>query len=493
MERPLLATSHSLSAIASLLGTTSPETDLEITGVSNNSSLVEPGDIFLAYPGAKVHGATFTKDAMRKGALAVITDLEGAKLSTELPTIVVRNPRKTAGDLSAWFYSEPMRDIYSVGITGTNGKTTTTTLLHQIWMNSGSESGLIGTVGTRIGDEALSSTRTTPESCEIQSLIAVMRERHLRNVAMEISSHALSLDRIQGSHFNIVGFTNLTQDHLDFHGDMETYYLVKKKLFSFEFADLAVINIDSEYGARLANEIDIPFLSVSRDATSADWHYESIVATKSGTDVSIRGIGGILIEGTLPLHGDYNLDNALMAIAIAIQSGVNPVEISSLLSQLTGAQGRLERIDVGQDFLTFVDYAHTPDAVRRVLETCRAMTQGKVIGVLGCGGDRDPSKRPLMGTALVEGSDIAIFTSDNPRSENPETILLQMVGTLKIAPPHTVISDRRDAISQAIDFASGGDVVVVMGKGHETGQEISGVVLPFDDRLILASAIEGKA
>jgi len=187
------------------------------------------------------------------------------------------------------------------------------------------------------------------------------------------------------------------------------------------------------------------------------------------------------------------LDNALMAIAIAIQSGVNPVEISSLLSQLTGAQGRLERIDVGQNFLTFVDYAHTPDAVRRVLETCRAMTQGKVIGVLGCGGDRDPSKRPLMGTALVEGSDIAIFTSDNPRSENPKTILLQMVGSLKIAPPHTVISDRRDAISQAIDFASGGDVVVVMGKGHETGQEISGVVLPFDDRLILASAIEGKA
>lgn len=493
MERPLLATTHLLSDIASLLGSPSAKVDCEITGLTNNSSEVEPGDIFLAFPGSKVHGANFAKEAKSKGALAVVTDVEGAKLSQELPTIVLSNPRKSAGDLSAWFYSEPMRDLYSVGITGTNGKTTTTTLLHQIWMGAGRESGLIGTVETRIGSDVITSARTTPESCELQSLIATMRERHLRNVALEVSSHALSLHRIQGSHFNIVGFTNLTQDHLDFHASMEEYYLAKKKLFTFEFAELAMINIDSDYGMRLANEIELPVLRLSRTLASADWSYQSITPVTCGTDISIRGMGGILIEGTLPLHGQYNLDNALMAIAIAVNSGVDPIEIASLLPQLTGAKGRLEKVDVGQQFLSFVDYAHTPDAVSAVLRACQEMTHGKVIGVLGCGGDRDASKRPLMGKALLEGSDLAIFTSDNPRSEDPLAILNEMIGTAKIVAPNMVIADRKEAINQAISLATNEDVVIVLGKGHETGQEISGILHPFDDRLVLASAIESKS
>ena len=493
MERPLLATTHLLSDIASLLGSPSAKVDCEITGLTNNSSEVEPGDIFLAFPGSKVHGANFAKEAKSKGALAVVTDVEGAKLSQELPTIVLSNPRKSAGDLSAWFYSEPMRDLYSVGITGTNGKTTTTTLLHQIWMGAGRESGLIGTVETRIGSDVITNARTTPESCELQSLIATMRERHLRNVALEVSSHAISLHRIQGSHFNIVGFTNLTQDHLDFHASMEEYYLAKKKLFTFEFAELAIINIDSDYGMRLANEIELPVLRLSRTLTSADWSYQSITPATCGTDISIRGMGGILIEGTLPLHGQYNLDNALMAIAIAVNSGVDPIEIASLLPQLTGAKGRLEKVDVGQQFLSFVDYAHTPDAVSAVLRACREMTNGKVIGVLGCGGDRDASKRPLMGKALLEGSDLAIFTSDNPRSEDPLAILREMIGTAKIVAPNMVIADRKEAINQAISLATNEDVVIVLGKGHETGQEISGILHPFDDRLVLARAIESKS
>lgn len=493
MERPLLTTTQSLSDIASLVGSSLSSHDCKITGLTNNSSAVEPGDIFLALPGAKVHGASFVKDAKSRGAVAVLTDKKGAELSQDLPTVVVANPRKSAGDVSAWFYSEPMRDLFSVGITGTNGKTTTTTLLHQIWMGAHRESGLIGTVETRIGTEVLASARTTPESCDLQSLIAVMRERHLRNVAVEVSSHSLTLHRIQGSHFNIVGFTNLTQDHLDFHVDMEDYYLAKKQLFTFEFADLAVINIDTEIGLRLSREIELPFLSLSRTSTSADWSYQSATPTNHGTEISIRGTGGVLIEGILPLHGEFNLDNALMAIAIAVQSGVDPIEIASLLPQLKGAQGRFESVNVGQQFHCFVDYAHTPDAVTQVLDAVRSMTAGKVIGVLGCGGDRDKSKRHLMGLALLQGCDVAIFTSDNPRSEDPSAILKEMVGDRQIVAPHHVIVDRKQAIVQAVKSASSQDVIIVLGKGHENGQEISGVQYPFDDRLELASAIESNS
>lgn len=492
MQRPLSPSVKSFSAIAKVVGATNPKKDMDITGITHDSSSIEEGDIFFAFPGAHVHGATFSAEAERRGARAVLTDSHGANLVANLPTIVVSDPRRSAGTLSAWFYDEPMRDVFSVGITGTNGKTTTTTLLHQIWTYAGRESGLIGTVETRIGKEVIVSKRTTPESCDLQALVATMRERHVRNFAMEVSSHALSLERIRGSYFSVVGFTNLSQDHLDFHHTMEEYFHSKSALFSYEYAEMAVINIDDPYGRRLAELTELPIVKLSRHDSRADWKYESVQPHLRGNDVVIRGIGGILIEGLLPLHGEYNLDNALMAVAIAFESGIDPIDIQAILPKLTGATGRLESVNLGQDFGAFVDYAHSPDAVSRVLEACHQISSGKVIAVLGCGGDRDTSKRPLMGRALAKGSDVAVFTSDNPRSEDPQSILNQMTDSLAVETPNVVIVDRKSAIEYAVAQASAGDIVVVLGKGHETGQEIAGVIHPFDDRVVLAGAIEGR-
>ena len=491
MERPVFTPERTLKSIAEFLGRSSPDVDVRITGLTHASNEIVEGDLFLAFPGTHTHGAKFCADAKKRGARAVLTDDTGAGLSAGLPVIVLENPRRVGGILSAWFYGEPMREMFSVGITGTNGKTTTTTLLYQIWDGAGGEAGLIGTVETRIGKEVIKSKRTTPESSDLQSLTAIMHERHVRRVAMEVSSHALALERIRGSHFSAVAFSNLSQDHLDFHSSMEDYFLAKASLFTFEYSDVAVINVDDPYGARLANESEIRVIRVSRKNPSTDWHYVSTLGHQNGFDVVIRGVGGVLVEGFLPLHGEFNLDNALMAVALAYESGVDPIVISTLLPTLTGARGRFEAVNAGQPFGAFIDYAHSPDSVERVLQACREMTSGRVISVLGCGGDRDKSKRPMMGRALLQGSAIAIFTSDNPRSENPEQILKDMTEGLEVIEPSRVISERRQAIEYAVSLARPKDLVIVLGKGHEQGQEIAGETYPFDDRLVLAAAIEG--
>ena len=494
MQRPLANCSKPLSAVLSVVGAQCAEKteSVNVTGISQSSSEISTGDLFIALPGEKFHGAQFAADAIERGAVAVLTDLTGAAMVTGVPVLVVENPRRAAGVISAWFYEEPMRDLYSVGVTGTNGKTTVTTLLHQIMQAAGRESGLIGTVESRIGSEVLLSKRTTPESAELQGLIATMRERHIRNLVMEVSSHAITLERIRGSHFAVVGFTNLSQDHLDFHKSMEEYFLAKAKLFTFEYADLAVINVDDLYGARLATMTKLPIMTLSRTNTKATWHFASITRDYVGAAIAIRGSGGILIEGKTILQGGFNYDNLLMAVAIATESGIDPIDIAAILPQLTGAVGRLEAVRLGQNFTALVDYAHSPDAVARVLETAHEITTGSVIAVLGCGGDRDASKRSLMGLALRDGADIAIYTSDNPRSEKPEDILVQMVLDIDVQAPNEVITDRKAAIRAAVNHAAAGDVVIVLGKGHEKGQEISGVIHPFDDRIELARAIEDK-
>ena len=493
MSRPIEEFKRTVEAVAAIANATLTGNDSTvISGLTLNSNAVQEGDLFIALPGEKAHGADFAADAIARGAVAVLTDAEGAHKISGVPVIVSSNPRRAAGVISAWFYSEPMRDLYSVGVTGTNGKTTVTTLLHQIMSAAGRESGLIGTVETRIGDEVVASKRTTPESSDLQALSAVMRERHMRNLVMEVSSHAIALERIRGSHFSVVAFTNLSQDHLDFHKTMDDYFAAKSKLFTFEFADLAVINIDDAYGVRLASSTELPVMTVSRHDHNATWHYVSITRDYVGAHVAIRGSAGILIEGKVHLHGGYNFDNLLMAVAIATESGIDPIDIAAIPPQLTGAAGRLEAVRLGQNFTALVDYAHSPDAVARVLETAHEITDGRVIAVLGCGGDRDSSKRPLMGKALHEGADVAIFTSDNPRSEKPEAILVQMTLGLDIQEPSAIIEDRADAIRAAVNEAQAGDVVLVLGKGHEKGQEIAGVNHPFDDRVELAKAIEDK-
>jgi UDP-N-acetylmuramoyl-L-alanyl-D-glutamate--2,6-diaminopimelate ligase len=463
-----------------------------ISGATLTDSDVSPGDLFIAISGANRHGAEFAEGAKQNGAVAVLTDPAGAKLVKGLPVLIVENPRLIAGRVAALLHGEPMRNLHSIAITGTNGKTTVTTLLYQIFEGAHRDCGLIGTVETRIGTEAISSKRTTPEATELQALAAVMRERHMRHLVIEASSHALHLHRLAGAHFAIAGFTNLTQDHLDFHGDMESYFAAKTALFTYEMADAAFINIDDNYGARLAELTELPVISLSRFNPKSTWHYAEIDAHAKQVQLKIRGAGGILIETTTTLRGGYNFDNLLMAIAIAVESGIDPIDIAAIVPKISGAAGRLEEVSVGQNFNAFVDYAHTSDAVSNVLKLVREFTSGRVIAVLGCGGDRDVTKRPLMGKALIDNSDIAVFTSDNPRSEDPSAILDSMVSGLSITKPSQVVIDRAAAIEYAIALASAGDTVIILGKGHENGQEINGKVLDFDDRLILAQKIEAK-
>jgi UDP-N-acetylmuramoyl-L-alanyl-D-glutamate--2,6-diaminopimelate ligase len=493
MIRPLAKFSLPLSEVANLVGGVSTDALVgEISGISNRDSDIEPGDLFLAIAGEKVHGANFASSAIARGAVAILTDAQGSKLISGVPTIVVNDVRTAGAMVASSLYKDPTRDLHAIGITGTNGKTTVTTLLHQIFQRAGRESGLIGTIETRIGVEIIPSTRTTPEAAELQALTAAMRERHMRHLVMEVSSHAISLKRIQGSHFAIVGFTNLTQDHLDFHGDMESYFKAKAKLFTFEYADSAFVNIDSEYGKRLAAQCELPLTSISRLDKGATWHFVHHQAGTNGSEIAIRGSEGILIESKTQLFGGYNLDNLLMAVAIAHASGIDPIELASIIPSLTGALGRLEPVSIGQNFTALVDYAHSPDAVSNVLAAAREFTSGKIIAVLGCGGDRDKGKRPLMGSALVHGSDISIFTSDNPRNENPAEILADMTAGVALQESSRVIVDRDEAIRAAVAVAKAGDTVLILGKGHESGQEVLGAIEPFDDRLQLARAIEGR-
>jgi len=494
MIRPEASNVKSLAELARFLGIEIADEKIgEITfsGVATDTRNILPGDLFVALPGSKSHGAAFIVEITAGGAVAVLTDKQGAQfISGVLPTLIIADPRGTVGDCASWFYGSPSQSISVVGITGTNGKTTTTALLNQILKYAERETGLIGTVGIEIGTEILPTSFTTPEAAELQSLFAVMQERHVRNVAMEVSSHAISMNRITGTHFKMVGFTNLTQDHLDFHGSMAEYFAAKRKLFTSQFADLGFVNIDDSYGAELFEAGDIPMISLSRSNTKAGWYFEVADMNSNGYSVTLRGTGGIQISGEFGLIGAHNLDNLLMAAAIAFQCDVDPLVIGNSFRYLIGAPGRLERINLGQDFQALVDYAHTPDAVERVLATLKKSTEGRIIAVLGCGGDRDRSKRPIMGSALQVGSDTAIFTSDNPRTESADEILNEMTKGLVLGNTSHVIADRREAIAFAVATAQPGDCVVVLGKGHETGQEISGVKHPFDDRLELARAIE---
>ena len=375
-------------------------------------------------------------------------------------------------------------------MTGTNGKTTTVNLVKQIWQLSGIQSALIGTLGVQIGSENLPTARTTPEADELQALAATTLEKGCTNLVMEVSSHAIDQSRVKGCKYKVVAFTNLTQDHLDYHKTMDSYFAAKATLFTAEYASAAVINIDDSYGAKLASESAIAVTTVSRRDSSADYYLKRSEVNKNGYFVEIISKKGEVITGDFGLLGDFNLENLLLAVAIAHLTGVSTIQISSVLSKLNSVPGRLEKVEAGQSFTALVDYAHSPDAVERVLKTARSFTGGKIIGVLGCGGDRDSSKRSLMGKALFNGCDQAIFTSDNPRSESADQILSQMIDGLVLGSKGFVFPDRKQAIDQAVKLAKDGDTVLVLGKGHESGQDFKGVITPFDDRIELAESIK---
>ncbi len=481
---------RTVDALAHFLGLESKYPLLTFSGVTSNSSFVTLGDVFFALPGTHSHGASFAEEAISSGAVAIVTDQAGAALiSGEIPVMVVADPRAEVADCASWFHARPSSGMFGVAVTGTNGKTTTASILFQLWQLANRRAGFIGTLGIKINEEHFPIYFTTPEAPQLQETLARMRDQGVTHFTMEVSSHALIQKRVIGTKFMVSAFTNLTQDHLDFHGDLESYFLAKAKLFTPEYSDLALINIDNQWGEKLIENVSIPFKKISRLNSKAEWYYSSAVSIAGGYEVIIRGTGGILIEGVIPLIGDYNLDNALLAIALAVESGLDPLAIAQQLKNLTGVPGRLEKIDCGQPFLALVDFAHTPDAVERALSAAREVTSGKLIAVLGCGGNRDSTKRARMGEKLVAGSDLAIFTSDNPRNESATHILKEMLGDYLESESLIVEEDRRGAIANAVSEAKAGDTVILLGKGHEEGQEILGVKYPFDDRVELGEAI----
>ena len=461
-----------------------------ISGVSINAQKVVPGDLFIAFAGANTHGISYLEQAISNGAVAVLSD---KKIEASIPSFIHPKPREIVGAISAWLYGHPFESLKAVGITGTNGKTTTANLVKQIWQLNSIKSGLIGTLGVEIADEKLESARTTPEADDLQAIAAAMVEQGCKNLVMEVSSHAIDQGRIKGAKYEVVAFSNLTQDHLDYHLSMENYFQAKANLFATEYAKAAVINIDDSYGKKLSKQVKIPVVTVSRKESTADWYLAKAEIKNGLYQVEIKSKSGERLSENFALLGDYNLDNLLLAVAIVSSAGLSLDKIASTISKLQSVPGRLESINAGQKFTALVDYAHTPDAVERVIATVKSATSGKIIGVLGCGGDRDASKRSLMGHALFNGCDLAIFTSDNPRSESAEAILKQMTAGIDLGKKGLVEIDRKSAINLAVENAQSGDVVLLMGKGHESGQEVNSVVTPFDDRVELAESIKRLA
>ena len=480
-----------LADLAAELGSTASG-EAVVTGISLNTSAVEPGDLYAALPGANTHGATYAAAARERGAVAVLTDPEGAALVEGLPVVVVDEPRAVLAALSATFYAHPAASFTTLGITGTQGKTTTTYLAEAAL--GGRTTAVVGTIGTRIGTVPAASALTTPEAPQLQALFAVMREERVEVCAMEVSSHALVQGRVDGFRFDVAVFLNLGRDHLDFHHDLEDYFLAKAALFTPDHARRAVVNVDDAHGRRLCELTPLPVTTFSTAGRAADWRAVNIRPHRLGTDLEVLGPDGLAIDLSVPLPGAFNVSNALAVVAALATIGHDAAELAAGIAASTGVPGRMERVDAGQDFTAFVDYAHKPDAVTAVLGALRPVTAGRLIVVIGAGGDRDHGKRPLMGEAAAQHADVVIVTDDNPRSEAPGAIRAAVMEGAAAGPGVAIeVAGRRSAIARAVSMAHRGDTVVVAGKGHERGQEIEGVVHPFDDRDVLIDLIGGAA
>jgi UDP-N-acetylmuramoyl-L-alanyl-D-glutamate--2,6-diaminopimelate ligase len=533
--RPTRPPAHHLSQVAQWAGTVAPAGagEVVVTGVSLSSRTVRPGDLYAALPGSRAHGADFAGAAAGAGAVAVLTDAEGAARAagSDLPVLVVPDPRGVLGALAAQVYGLPAQRLLMLGVTGTNGKTTTTFLLDAALRAAGHRTGLVGTVEIRVGAERVVSSGTTPEAPDLHALLAVMVEHGVDTCAMEISSHAIDQHRVDGLVLDVAGFTNLSQDHLDYHHSMEDYFAVKARLFGPQRARLAVVCVDDAWGRRLVDLIGgpagVPVQTVStRPAagtgapspapTGADWQVLTAGIVDGHPQALVRGPGGDELVLRSPLPGGFNLANSLVALAMLAATGMSPLTAATAIAAASTVPGRMERVTgpggPGEP-LAVVDYAHSPDAVRVALDALHGGGRPLVV-VIGAGGDRDREKRPLMGAAAVYGADVVIVTDDNPRSEDPAAIRAAVLsGT---APPGTVppgtvlpgvadgppegtagtagrvvleIADRRAAIAEGVRRAWGGGVLLVAGKGHEQGQEIAGQLYPFDDRAVLREAL----
>jgi UDP-N-acetylmuramoyl-L-alanyl-D-glutamate--2,6-diaminopimelate ligase len=502
--RPTSCVGVPLSTLAFQVGAVpaegSTESDLQITGVTLRAQDVQPGDLFAALPGTTTHGARFYDDAVASGAVAVLTDAAGlAQLDRRAGSVAVLvhpEPRSVLGELASTVYGRPSERLAVVGVTGTSGKTTTTYLIEAGLRSAGRSVGLIGTVGLRIDGADIPSALTTPEAPALQALLAAMAERGVDTVVMEVSSHALTLGRVDGIHFAVGGFTNLSRDHLDFHPTMEDYFEAKARLFdpaSPLRARRAVVCVDDDAGRAMAHRADTA-VTVSTTGRPADWRAEEITASAGEQAFTAVDPAGVHHRLGIALPGSYNIANCLVALAILDAVGVSPEQAAAGLRH-TQVPGRLERIDRGQDFLALVDYAHKPGALQEVLRTLRR-PDGRLAVVFGAGGDRDPGKRAPMGRVAAELADLVVITDDNPRSEDPAAIRREILsGATEAGTAAQVveIGDRREAIDHAVAWAGAGDVVLIAGKGHETGQTRDGKTQPFDDRVELAAALEERA
>ncbi|NGZ99989.1 UDP-N-acetylmuramoyl-L-alanyl-D-glutamate--2,6-diaminopimelate ligase [Nocardioides sp. W3-2-3] len=481
----------SLDDVARSLGLPPVEAGADLLGVTLDSRRVRPGDLYAALPGSRAHGASFSAQAAADGAVAVLTDAagEGDARASGLPVLVVERPRAVLGEVAALVYGHPAASLRTIGVTGTQGKTTVTRLLDGGLLAAGVRSAVVGTVGTRIAGEEVRTALTTPEAPDLHGLFARMRELDVTACAMEVSSHALVMGRVDGVRFDVAVFTNLGRDHLDFHADVEDYFQAKAMLFTPEHAALGLVCTDDEHGRRLAAEAPIPVRTYGLTGP-ADWTATDVALGADGSRFTVLGPDGVRVSAAVPLPGDFNVANALAAIAAAAEAGYDPQAVADGIAASGGVPGRLERVPTGRDLTVVVDYAHKPDAVEAVLRTLRPVTRGRLVIVIGAGGDRDTGKRPVMGEIAARLADLVVVTDDNPRSEDPAAIRAEVLAGTRGGPAEVVeIGDRRAAIAAAIDGAGPGDVVVVAGKGHESGQEIAGVVHPFDDREVVREVL----
>nr|WP_174315757.1 UDP-N-acetylmuramoyl-L-alanyl-D-glutamate--2,6-diaminopimelate ligase [Streptomyces sp. CB01881] len=494
--RPARAQAQPLAGLARLLGL-APVEGGPVTGVTHDSRAVRPGDVYVAFPGANHHGAAFAAQAAAAGAVAMLTDPAGAELAagTGLPLLVVDRPRARMGELAAAVYGRPSERLLMIGLTGTNGKTTTSYLVEGGLRGAGRNPGVIGTVEMRVGSERIKSERTTPEATDLHAILAVMGEAGADAVTMEVSSHALVFGRTDGVVYDVALFNNLTPEHLDFHPDMEDYFQAKARLFQPGKSRLGVANLDDQYGRRLVAEAEIPITSFSATgAPEADWRAVDVQLGPVGSTFRVLGPDGAEADAAVPLPGPFNVANALAAITLLVTAGLPLEQAVAGIAAVPGVPGRLERVDAGQPYVAVVDYAHKPDALEAVLGSLREVTKGRLHVVVGCGGDRDPHKRAPMGAIAARLADTALLTSDNPRSEDPLAILATMLTGAASVPESErgavlVVPDRAEAIHLAVARAQAGDTVLVAGKGHELGQYVRDEIRPFDDREVLRESI----
>jgi len=457
-----------------------------VFGITHDSRSVQKGDLYVALLGANNHGIDFLDEAIANGAAAVASDSHGAQVAKQkgFPVIELINAREDMAKLAAEVYGHPEAKLTLTGVTGTNGKTTTTHILRSIFLDAQKHVGVIGTLGTYLGEEHLPGARTTPESTDLYATLAVMAERGITHVFMEVSSHALALSRVSGIKFDVAIFTNLTQDHLDFHGSMDNYFAAKALLFTPEYSKQAIICTDDNWGVKLAAQVKLPTVTIG---AQGDWKTTQANSNADGMttqQIDIKNADSILVS--VNMLGSYNATNAACALAATQLLGLSMAAGLESLKKVRSIPGRLEKVSIESPGIAIVDYAHSPDAVATVLTVIKDANPKRIITVIGCGGDRDSLKRPLMGKVAAQLSDIVIVTDDNPRSEDPEAIRKAVLAGTKDCPAQVFeVGDRKVAILQALKLSEPGDVIAVLGKGHETGQEISGQVFPFDDRVVI--------